>query len=174
MFTTGAANTTATIYCWKNAGGTAAGYCDDIAVERLSTPANLMTNPGFETGSLSPWALSGSGSSVVASNAHTGTKALQTGAAASGVEQSATGLAPSTTYLVTGWAKVATGGEQVAVGVKNFGGTETSSSASGTAYSQQPIFFTTGNTNTSATTYCYKNSGSAAGYCDDYTLIKLS
>ncbi|WP_181804444.1 carbohydrate binding domain-containing protein [Streptomyces shenzhenensis] len=174
LFTTGSANTTATLYCWKNSGGTAAGNCDDIAVERVSTPANLLSNAGFESGSLSPWALSGSGSAVVASNARTGTYSLQTGVSASGVEQSAGGLASSGTYLLAGWAKVANGSEQVAVGVKNFGGTETYLRTSTTAYSQQPIFFTTGSGNTSATVYCYKNTGSSAGYCDDYTLLKLS
>ncbi|MFL6110755.1 MAG: carbohydrate-binding protein, partial [Catenulispora sp.] len=110
---------------------------------------------------------------VVASNARTGTFSLQTGASSSGVNQTPTGLSSSGTYLLTGWAKVANGSEQAAVGVKNFGGTETFLSTSTTGYSEQPIFFTTGSTNTSATVYCYKNSGTAAGYCDDYTLIKL-
>ncbi|WP_405870811.1 hypothetical protein [Streptomyces sp. NBC_00005] len=32
---------------------------------------------------------------------------------------------------------------------------------------------TTGSSNTSATVYCCKDTGSAAGYCDDCTLIKL-
>jgi hypothetical protein len=58
--------------------------------------------------------------------------------------------------------------------VKNFGGTESFSRTTGTAYAQQPIFLTTGSGNTSATVYCYKNSGTSAGYCDDYTLVKLS
>ncbi|MCX5422618.1 carbohydrate binding domain-containing protein [Streptomyces sp. NBC_00078] len=174
LFTTGSTNTTATLYCWKNSGGTAAGNCDDIAVERVSTPANLLTNAGFESGSLSPWTLGGSGSSVVTSNARTGTHSLQTGASGSGVEQATGGLSSSATYLLTGWAKAAGGSEQVALGVKNFGGTESFSKATGTAYAQQPIFLTTGSGNTSATVYCYKNSGTSAGYCDDYTLIKIS
>ncbi|MGW0425138.1 carbohydrate binding domain-containing protein [Streptomyces sp. NPDC003015] len=174
LFTTGSTNTTATIYCWKNSGGTGAGNCDDIAVERVSTPANLLTNAGFESGSLSPWTLSGSGSSVVTSNPHTGTYSLQTGASGSGVDQATGGLSSSATYLLTGWAKAAGGGEQVAVGVKNFGGTESFSRTTGTAYAQQPIFLTTGSSTTSATVYCYKNSGTSAGYCDDYTLVKLS
>lgn len=176
LFTTGSTNTSALVYCWKNTGGTGTGNCDDLAVERISTPSNVLTNAGFETGSLSPWTRSGSGaqSNVVASNARTGTYALQTGAATSGVEQSATGLTSSGTYLLAGWAKVASGSEQVAVGVKSFGGTETYLRTSTTAYSQQPVFFTTGSTNTSAAVYCYKDAGSSAGYCDDYTLIKLS
>ncbi|KOV81609.1 carbohydrate-binding protein [Streptomyces sp. NRRL WC-3618] len=174
LFTTGSTNTSALIYCWKNTGGTGTGTCDDLAVEKISTPANVLTNGGFETGSLSPWIRSGTGANVVPSNARTGTYALQTGAAASGVEQSVTGLASSGTYLLAGWAKASTGGEQVAVGVKSFGGTETFLRTTGTAYAQQPVFFTTGSTNTSAAVYCYKDTGSAAGYCDDYTLIKLS
>lgn len=174
LFTTGSTNTSALVYCWKNTGGAGTGTCDDLAVEKISTPANVLTNGGFETGSLSPWIRSGTGANVVASNARTGTYALQTGAAASGVEQSVTGLASSGTYLLAGWAKASTGGEQVAVGVKSFGGTETFLRTTGTAYAQQPVFFTTGSTNTSAAVYCYKDTGSAAGYCDDYTLIKLS
>ncbi|MHC5905067.1 carbohydrate binding domain-containing protein [Streptomyces sp. S6] len=174
LFTTGASSTSATVYCWKNAGGSGAGYCDDLAVEALSPGANAVANPGFETGALSPWAQStATASSVVASNARTGTNALQTAPAGSGAIQTVSGLSSAGTYLVTGWAKVATGGEEVAVGVKDFGGTETFLRSSGTAYAQQPLFFTTGASATSAGVYCYKNTGSSAGYCDDYTLVRL-
>jgi len=174
LFTTGSSSTTATVYCWKNAGGTGAGYCDDLAVEPLTSATNAVTNPGFETGALTPWIQSaGTAAGVVASNARTGTYSLQTGVSASGGIQTVTGLTSSGTYLLAAWAKVATAGEEVAVGVKSFGGTETYLRASTTSYTQQPIFFTTGNSTTSASVYCYKNSGSAAGYCDDYTLVKL-
>lgn len=174
LFTTGSSSTTATVYCWKNASGTGAGYCDDLAVEPLTSATNAVTNPGFETAALTPWVQSaGTASSVVASNARTGTYSLQTGVSASGGIQTVSGLTSSGTYLLAAWAKVATAGEEVAVGVKSFGGTETYLRASTTSYAQQPIFFTTGNSTTSAAVYCYKNSGSAAGYCDDYTLVKL-
>ncbi|MGW1782670.1 carbohydrate binding domain-containing protein [Streptomyces sp. NPDC002143] len=174
LFTTGSSNTTATVYCWKNSGGSGAGYCDDIAVDALSTATNAVTNPGFETAALAPWTQStGTASGVVASNARSGTYSLQTGVSASGAIQTVSGLTSSGTYLLAAWTKVATAGEEVAVGVKSFGGTETYLRGSTTSYAQQPIFFTTGAAVTSAATYCYKNSGSAAGYCDDYTLIKL-
>ncbi|WP_046733087.1 carbohydrate binding domain-containing protein [Streptomyces humi] len=175
LFTTGSSSTTATVYCWKNAGGGGAGYCDDLAVEPLSSAGNAVTNPGYETGALTPWAQStGTASSVVAANARSGTYALQTGASASGAIQTVSGLTSSGTYLLVGWARAATAGEEVAVGVKGFGGTETYLRTSTTTYTQQPVFFTTGVSATSAGVYCYKNSGSAAGYCDDYALIKLS
>jgi len=174
LFTTGSSSTTATVYCWKNAGGTGAGYCDDLAVEPLSSATNTVTNPGFETGALTPWTQStGTASSVAASNSRTGTYALQTAASASGAIQTVTGLTSGGSYLLAAWAKVGTAGEEVAVGVKSFGGTETYLRGSTTTYTQQPIFFTTGVSNTSASVYCYKNSGSAAGYCDDFTVVKL-
>jgi len=174
LFTTGASSTSATVYCWKNAGGTGAGYCDDLAVEPLSSATNAVTNPGFETGALTPWTQSaGTASSVAASNSRTGTYALQTGASASGAIQTVSGLTSGGSYLLAAWAKVGTAGEEVAVGVKSFGGTETYLRGSTTTYTQQPIFFTTGVSNTSASVYCYKNSGSAAGYCDDFTVVKL-
>ncbi|MFG2942590.1 hypothetical protein [Streptomyces sp. NPDC048282] len=175
LFTNGSSSTTATVHCWKNAGGNGAGYCDDLAVEPLSSATNAVTNPGYETGALTPWVQStGTASSVVASNARSGTYARRTGVSASGAIQTVSGLTSSGTYLLVGWAKVATAGEEVAVGVKGFGGTETYLRASTTSYAQQPLFFTTGVSTTSAGVYCYKNSGSAAGYCDDYSLIKLS
>jgi hypothetical protein len=174
LFTTGSSSTTATVYCWKNAAGTGAGYCDDLAVEPLSSATNTVTNPGFETGALTPWTQStGTASSVAASNSRTGTYALQTAASASGAIQTVTGLTSGGSYLLAAWAKVGTAGEEVAVGVKSFGGTETYLRGSTTTYTQQPIFFTTGVSNTSASVYCYKNSGSAAGYCDDFTVVKL-
>ncbi|MFE9602874.1 right-handed parallel beta-helix repeat-containing protein [Streptomyces hokutonensis] len=174
LFTTGASTTTATVYCWKNAGGAGAGYCDDLAVEPLSSSTNTVTNPGFETGALTPWTQStGTASSVVASNSRTGTYSLQTGVSASGAIQTVSGLTSGGSYLLAAWAKVATSGEEVAVGVKSFGGTETYLRGSTTSYAQEPIFFTTGVSNTAASVYCYKNSGSAAGYCDDYTVVKL-
>jgi len=174
LFTTGASTTTATVYCWKNAGGAGAGYCDDLAVEPLSSSTNTVTNPGFETGALTPWTQStGTASSVVASNSRTGTYSLQTGVSASGAIQTVSGLTAGGSYLLAAWAKVGTAGEEVAVGVKSFGGTETYLRGSTTTYTQEPIFFTTGVSNTAASVYCYKNSGSAAGYCDDYTVVKL-
>ncbi|MEV0910199.1 carbohydrate-binding protein [Streptomyces hokutonensis] len=174
LFTTGASTTTATVYCWKNAGGAGAGYCDDLAVEALSSSTNTVTNPSFETGALTPWTQSsGTASTVAASNARTGTYSLQTGVSASGAIQTVTGLTSGGSYLLAAWAKVATSGEEVAVGVKSFGGTETYLRGSTTSYTQEPIFFTTGVSNTAASVYCYKNSGSAAGYCDDYTVVKL-
>ena len=132
--------------------------------------ANKILNAGFESGTLSPWYLSSSGSSLVGNNARTGTYAVQIGASFNGVNQDITGLSASTTYTLSGWAKVATSGESVYIGVKNFGGTEASVAINSTAYAQGSLNFTTGAGNTSATIYCYKLSGNGVAYCDDFSV----
>jgi hypothetical protein len=134
-----------------------------------SSVANLVVNPGFETGVLSPWANT-SGATLVSTNTHSGTYAVQTADSNSGVDQTITGLASSHNYTLTGWVKSSNGTDPIYVGVKNFGGTETSSSTTSSAYTQITITFTTGATSTSADVYCWKNGGTAASYCDDFAL----
>jgi hypothetical protein len=130
---------------------------------------NRVSNPGFETGSLSPWANT-SGASVVSNNAHTGTYAVQTGSSNSGVNQTIFELTSSHTYTLTGWVKSSNGSDAIYVGVKNYGGTETNNFTTSSAYTQISLTFTTGSSNTSANIYCWKNGGSAASYCDDFSV----
>ncbi|QHW31408.1 cellulase family glycosylhydrolase [Paenibacillus rhizovicinus] len=163
-FTTGSANTSATIYVWKN-GGTAATYADDFTI--FSPP---LQNPGFETGTLSPWTNSNN-ASVVTTNVHSGTKALNLGISNSGVEQELTGLSPGTSYTVSAWVKNAAAGDLVYLGVKNFGSTDIVATTTSAAYTQLTITFTTGSANTSATIYVWKNGGTAATYADDFTIF---
>jgi len=95
-------------------------------VEALSSAANAVTNPGFETGALTPWVQStGKAAAVVAANPRSGTYSLRTGVTTSGAVQTVRSLTSGGSYLLVGWARVATAGEAVAVGVKNFGGTAT-------------------------------------------------
>ncbi len=168
-FTTGATNTSAYIYCYKDPGGSGVAYCDDYTLKPQGLP--LITNPGFETGSASGWSTS-NGATVVNANQHSGNYAMQLGASGSGADQTVTGLAPNTSYVLCGWAKVAIAGEVVKVaGVKYYGGTEENVVLTSTSYQQGCSTFTTGATNTSADIYCYKDpGGSGVAYCDDYIL----
>ncbi|AEK46516.1 hypothetical protein DV26_41310 [Amycolatopsis mediterranei] len=139
------------------------------AMQNLCGPAGQVNNPGFETGSLSPWTnLAGAG--VVGDNAHTGSYAVRTGNVNSGVSQTVYGLASNRTYTLTGWVKSSNGSDAVYVGVKNYGGTETSIPATSSTYTRISVTFTTGSGSTSATIYCWKNGGSAASYCDDFSV----
>jgi Carbohydrate binding domain/Right handed beta helix region len=131
--------------------------------------SNRVSNPGFETGSLSPWISAGT-ASVVSNNAHTGSYAVQTGNSDSGVNQTISGLASSHTYTLTGWVKSSNSSDAIYVGVKNYGGAETNNSTTSSTYTRISITFTTGSSNTSAQIYCWKNGGSAASYCDDFSV----
>ncbi len=128
---------------------------------------NLMVNPGFETGSLSPWTAVDS-VSVPAANARSGSYAVQVGGTSMGyAQQVISGLSPNTTYTLSGWAKVNASGVTASIGVKNYGGTQTGRTVSATTYTQVSLTFTTGPTNTTATIYCAKATSSGAIFCDD-------
>lgn len=163
-FTTGNTNTTATIYLYKPSGSVSA-YGDDFTIE-----ASPLRNGGFETGFLSPWT-NWNTASVVAGNARSGNYALKLNGGPGSAEQVVT-LSPNTTYTLTGFAKTASSSEPVQIGVKNFGGTEQYVTITSTTYSQGSITFTTGASNTSATIYIYKPSGSGAAYGDDFYVTK--
>ena len=131
--------------------------------------ANLVGNPGFETGSLSPWTSWGT-VSVQTSNVHGGTKSAKVGTASGATEQVVSGLTPNTSYTLTGWVKTSATSVTSEVGVKEFGGTETYSLSTSTSYTQLTVNFTTGASNTSAKIFCYKVTASGYLYCDDFSL----
>ncbi|MEV6007833.1 RICIN domain-containing protein [Streptomyces sp. NPDC051976] len=167
VFTTGAGNTQATVYCYKNTSS-APGYCDDVALIPISSP-NLMGNPGFESGSLSPW-YAWNNSVVSAESPRSGGYALKIGTSEASAEQ-VVSVQPNTTYRLSGWLKSGAAGEPMVLGVKdNYGGPGKSATTSSTSYTEADVVFTTGASNTQVTVYCYKNSSSAPGYCDDLTL----
>jgi beta-glucanase (GH16 family) len=137
--------------------------------------ANLVLNPGFETGALSPWTSFGA-VVVVNTDAHTGTFAAKiTGRGAP--EQVVSGLSQNTAYTVSGWAKVGTAGDSICIGAKEYDGTsnQVSQCVTLTSYLQVAAAFTTGAANTSAKVFCYHSAGgNKVAYCDDFTLTATS
>ena len=132
---------------------------------------NMVQNPGFETGTLSPWTTSGG--SIITSPVHSGSYAFQVVGSKKTLEQVVTGLLPNTTYNYSGWAMVATAGTTVDIGVKDFNGSlVVKQGVTGTSYTQVNLVFTTGATNTTAKIYCYKISGSANANCDDFSITR--
>ncbi|QGQ98097.1 hypothetical protein EHS13_26020 [Paenibacillus psychroresistens] len=181
-FTTGATNTAATIYFYKPSGS-GLTYGDDFAIvpgtpaptatptpTPVPTPGpNKVVNPGFESGALTPWA-NWQTASVVASNARTGTKAVQLNGGPGSAEQIITGLQANTTYTLTGYLKTPTG-QEVRLGVKNYNGVmDLSTPITAIAYTLSTLTFTTGGSNTSATIYVYKPSGTGLAYGDDFSV----
>lgn len=102
----------------------------------------------------------------------TGYGSIQLGAGQCGIKQTITGLEPNTTYELSGWAK-ATDNTEIHIGVQNFGGEDNykTVSATGKNWSNKRMYFTTGDSNTSATIYYWKNSdNSELAYVDDISV----
>ncbi|MEV8541763.1 carbohydrate binding domain-containing protein [Streptomyces sp. NPDC051572] len=146
--------------------GTAAlAMAGAIALPGTAEAANVLTNPGFESGSLSPWSCTGSLGSVVSSPVHGGSKALAGAVSSSDTAQCSQTVAvqPSTTYSLSGWVR----GSYVYLGVNGGSSTWTSSPS---AYSQLTTSFTTTASQTSATIYVHGWYAQGTYYADDISL----
>ncbi|MEV0130654.1 glycosyl hydrolase family 18 protein [Dactylosporangium sp. NPDC050688] len=126
--------------------------------------ANLLTNPGFESGSLSGWSCTGTGSGVVTTPVHSGSYALNGNATASDNAQCTQTVAvqPSTAYTLTGWVR----GSYVYLGVTGGASTWTTS----TGYAKLTVPFTTAAGQTSVQVYLHGWYGTGAYNADDVSL----
>ncbi|MET7425683.1 glycosyl hydrolase family 18 protein [Dactylosporangium sp. NPDC005555] len=126
--------------------------------------ANLLTNPGFESGNLSGWSCTGTGSGAVTSPVHGGSYALNGNATASDTAQctQTVTVQPSTAYTLTGWVR----GSYVYLGITGGASTWTS----GTAYSKLTVPFTTAAGQTSVQVFIHGWYGTGAYQADDISL----
>lgn len=136
-----------------------------VALPGTAEAANVLTNPGFESGGLSPWTCAGNLGSVVSSPVHGGSKALQGAVSSSDTAQCAQTVAvkPNTAYTLSGWVR----GSYVYLGVDGGASTWTSSPS---AYSQLTVSFTTGASQTSATVYVHGWYAQGSYQADDISL----
>ncbi|MGI5400224.1 fibronectin type III domain-containing protein [Streptomyces sp. CA-135486] len=136
-----------------------------LAVPGTAQAANLLGNPGFETGSLSGWSCTGGLGSVVSSPVHSGTKALAGAASASDNAKCTQSVAvqPNTAYTLSGWVR----GNYVYLGVTGGPSTWTPSA---TAYTQLSVSFTTGAAQTTAEIYLNGWYAQGTYYADDISL----
>jgi chitinase len=136
-----------------------------LAAATPAQAAELLTNPGFESGTLSPWTCSGGLGSVVTTPVHTGSYALQ-GAASSSDNAQCTEtvtVLPNTAYTLSGWVR----GAYVYLGITSGASTWTPSA---TAYTQLTVPFTTGASQTSVQVYVHGWYGQGTYYADDLSL----
>ncbi|MET3452457.1 glycosyl hydrolase family 18 protein [Curtobacterium sp. 1544] len=124
---------------------------------------NLVSNPGFETGTTSGWVCSGA--SVVSTPVHSGAKAVSGTPTSSDTAQCSQTIAvqPSTSYTLSGWVS----GNYVYLG-ESVSGASTWTSSSG--YHQLSTTFTTGASQKSATVYVHGWYGQGTYFADDLTL----
>src|SRR6266545_262873 len=136
-----------------------------LAVTSQAYAANLLANPGFETGTLSPWSCSGGLGSVVSSPVHSGTHALAGAANDSDNAQCTQTVAvqANTAYTLSAWVR----GNYVFIGVTGGASIWTPSA---TSYTQLRVSFTTGASQTSAQIYLHGWYAQGTYNADDVSL----
>ncbi|GAA4878485.1 fibronectin type III domain-containing protein [Kitasatospora terrestris] len=136
-----------------------------VTVPSTAHAANILTNPGFETGTLSGWSCSGGTGSVVTTPVHSGSKALAGAASASDNAKctQTVQVQPNTTYSLSGWVR----GAYVYLGVTGGTSTWTPSAAN---WQQLSVSFTTGAAQTTAEIYTNGWYGQGTYYADDISL----
>jgi chitinase len=127
-----------------------------------SAATNLVTNAGFETGSLSGWSCPAG--SVTTSSPHSGSFALSASPSSSDIARCTQSIAvqPNTAYTLSAWVK----GSNVYLGVDGGASTWTTSST----WSQLTVPFTTSASATSVTIYLHGWYGLPPYQADDVVL----
>jgi chitodextrinase len=139
----------------------------------LSAPAawaaNLVTNPGFESG-LTGWTCSAtSGGTAVTSPVHSGSQSLVATPAGQDTArcQQTVRVLPSSAYSLSAWVR----GNYVFLGATGTGGTDPQTwAAPGATWTQISTSFTTSASTTSVTIYVNGWYGQGAYYADDIVL----
>ena len=106
--------------------------------------ANLIGNPGFETGSLASWTQYG-GATVSNTNQRSGAYCISLPSISPGgaAQQVITGLTPNTAYTLTGYVKSGAG-NTVWLGAKEYGGVDTAQTTTAKVYTLLTVNFKTG------------------------------
>jgi Carbohydrate binding domain len=127
--------------------------------------ANLLANPGFETGSLSGWTCDAGTASVVSSPVHSGSDALEATPTSSDDAQctQTVSVLPNTSYSLSGYVE----GAYVYVGIT--GGTD-NWTPSATSWTQLSTTFTTTASQTSVQVYVHGWYAQPAYFADDLAL----
>ena len=144
------------------------GLAAVAAVPAATAATNLVSNPGFETGTLSGWTCSAK-DSAVGSPVHSGSYALS-GAATSSDDAQCTQVIqvqPNSSYSLSAWVE----GSYVYLGDTGTGTSDTSTwTPSAATWQQLSTGFTTGASTTSVTIYLHGWYGQGTYYADDVTM----
>ncbi|HEX5403106.1 MAG TPA: glycosyl hydrolase family 18 protein [Pseudonocardiaceae bacterium] len=155
---------TITVKGTATSGSHSATYTLAVSNGTTPPPSGAISNPGFETGGLSPW-VGQPGDAVVSTPAHTGTHAVQLAATASQtgeVDQTIT-LAPNSSHTLTAWVQ----GNFVFVGVS--GGASASTWTTSAGWTQLTVPFTTGASGT-VTVFAHGWFAQGTAVADDFSL----
>ncbi|MGH3645597.1 MAG: chitinase [Micromonosporaceae bacterium] len=150
---------------WLSGGIAAIGLTAAVALAVPAYAANLLTNPGFETGTLSAWRCTGGTGSVVSSPVHSGSRALAGAATSSDNARCSqtVSVQPGTAYTLSAWVR----GSYVYLGVAGGASTWTPSAST---YTKLTTSFTTGGSQTSVEVYLHGWYAQGTYYADDVSL----
>jgi chitinase len=143
-----------------------------LAAVGLTAPAhaaaNILTNPGFESG-LTGWTCTAGSGSTVSSPVHGGSSALKAVPTDSDNAQCSQTVAvqPSSAYTLSGYVQ----GAYVYIGATGTGGTDPSNWVTTTSYQLLSTSFTTGASTTSVTIWVHGWYSQGAYYADDFSLV---
>lgn len=127
-----------------------------------------ITNPGFEQSNWAGWQQNGA---YWSSTKHSGSRSAKVDRPADYVKQTVSGLSPNTQYVLRAWIRADSGGTGV-LGVRNHGGSETTTTSYSSSWTQRSVTFTTGPGSTSAEIFAEVTSGTNGPDVafDDFTL----
>ncbi|MFE9422950.1 chitinase [Kitasatospora sp. NPDC006697] len=130
--------------------------------------ANLLQNPGFESGGLAGWSCTSNSGTAVTSPVHSGSYALQATPAGADDAQCTQQVAvlPNSTYTLSAWVQ----GNYVYLGDSGTGSTDGSTWSTNSSWNQLSTSFTTGASTTSVTVYLHGWYGTGAYEADDLVL----
>jgi beta-glucanase (GH16 family) len=138
--------------------------------------SNLLANPGFESGTLSPWTLATGNGGATQARVYAGSWSGYVGINRGRIEQVINGLTPNTSYTLSGWFTLEITSSTVRFGVKNYGGTQLTQTVTTSAsfvWVNLSLGFTTGSSNTSAVIFFEQpTSGGNYGYSDNWSLVQ--
>ncbi|SDC93744.1 chitinase [Glycomyces harbinensis] len=134
-----------------------------LLVAAPAQAANVLANPGFESGTAAPWTCESA--QVVASPVHSGSSAIRStgGASTTGRCALTVSVQPSSTYTLSAWVR----GSHVYIGATGHGQTWTGSPG---AYTRLTTSFTTGANQTTAEVYFHSWYGQGDYWVDDLEL----
>lgn len=148
-------------------------FLNSLLVPKFPTISNYLTNPDFETGNLSPWTNTGSGSTTVITSPRTGVYAARCFNLGY-ISQTLNNLEPNRVYVLSLYVKSNTGTSQTFTTgyagkddvVREFSRTAT------TSWAIQNYYFTVRNNTNEATVYSYANANQDILF-DDISLSSL-
>lgn len=146
-----------------------------LALPIIAQSENLVVDNGFELQGQSWNIVWRSNITSDASNVFEGDNAVQVGDGSlpGSAEQIIYGLSPNTTYQLKAVGRTDNNSVILTLGVKDYGGNELTSTTTEQIFKQLSLTFTTGATNSSATIYGYKPSGTGYAYADNFQLSEV-